>query len=73
MTYAKGLGAHAVSDVRYHFGEGCSRFRADVGVDDEVDASSASVVFQVYADATKVYDSGVMGAAHRDQERSTSA
>jgi glucose/arabinose dehydrogenase len=61
-TYAKGLGAHAVSDVRYSLGESCSRFRADVGVDDEVTSTRASVVFQVYADGTKLYDSGVMGA-----------
>ena len=58
-TYAKGLGTHAASDVRYALGGTCSRFRASVGVDDEV-GTYGSVVFQVYADATKVYDSGTM-------------
>jgi hypothetical protein len=42
--YAKGLGAHAASDVRYSLGAGCTRFRADVGVDDEV-GMNGSVIF----------------------------
>jgi hypothetical protein len=62
VTYAKGLGAHAASDVRYNLGGNCARFRADIGVDDEV-ASSGTVVFQVYADGAKLYDSGVMNGA----------
>jgi glucose/arabinose dehydrogenase len=57
-TYAKGLGAHAASDVRYAIAN-CSRFKASVGLDDEV-GSLGSVTFEVYADATEVYDSGVM-------------
>jgi glucose/arabinose dehydrogenase len=58
-TYAKGLGVHAVSDVRYRLGGACTRFRADVGVDDEV-GSNGSVVFQVFADGAKLYDSGLL-------------
>ena len=58
-TYAKGLGMHAASDVRYAISADCTRFKAEVGVDDEVGANG-SVVFEVYAGATKVYDSGVM-------------
>jgi glucose/arabinose dehydrogenase len=65
-TYAKGLGAHAVSDVRYTLGPGCSRFKASVGVDDLV-GGLGSVVFQVYTDGTKVFDSGVMTGASRTQ------
>ena len=42
-TYAKGLGTHAVSDVRFAI-SGCTRFKADVGVDDAV-GSNGSVVF----------------------------
>jgi hypothetical protein len=57
-TYAKGLGAHAASDIRYALSN-CTRFKADVGVDDAV-GSNGSVVFQVFAGATKVYDSGTM-------------
>jgi hypothetical protein len=59
ITYTKGLGAHAASDVRYYLGGGCTRFRSDVGVDDEV-ATKGTVVFQVYADGAKLYDSGTM-------------
>jgi hypothetical protein len=59
VGYAKGLGAHAASDVRYNLGGTCNRFKASVGVDGEVGARG-SVDFQVYADATKVYDSGVL-------------
>jgi glucose/arabinose dehydrogenase len=61
-TYAKGLGAHAASEVRYNLGGNCARFTADVGVDDEV-GTNGSVVFQVFADAVKLYDSGLMTGA----------
>jgi len=57
-TYQKGLGAHALSDIRYAISN-CTRFKSDVGVDDAV-GSNGSVVFQVFAGATKVYDSGTM-------------
>jgi len=65
-TYAKGLGAHAASDVRYTIPAGCTRFKASVGVDDEV-GSNGSVVFQVYADTTKIFDSGLMTGASATQ------
>ena len=55
-TYAKGLGVHAVSEIRYAL-SGCERFKAEVGMDDEV-GSAGSVVFEVYAGAAKVFDSG---------------
>jgi glucose/arabinose dehydrogenase len=65
-TYAKGLGAHAASDVQYSLGGNCSRFKASVGVDDEVGANG-SVVFQVFADSTKVFDSGTMTGSSATQ------
>jgi len=58
-TYAKGLGVHAASDIRYPLGGTCTSFKANVGVDDEVGANG-SVSFQVWADSLKVYDSGLM-------------
>jgi len=58
-TYPKGLGVHAAADVQYALSGGCTRFRADVGVDDEV-GTRGSVVFQVFADGAKLYDSGVL-------------
>jgi hypothetical protein len=58
-TYSKGLGAHATSDIIYNLGAAYSFFHSDVGIDDETGAASG-VVFQVYADNVKVFDSGSM-------------
>jgi hypothetical protein len=58
-TYAKGLGAHAASDVRFNLGGTCTTFLTDVGVDDEV-GNHGTVVFQVFADGAKLYDSGTL-------------
>ncbi|HLO28815.1 MAG TPA: NPCBM/NEW2 domain-containing protein, partial [Anaerolineales bacterium] len=66
QTYAKGLGAHAASDVRYALAGICSTFEAEVGVDDEV-GSNGGVVFQVWADGTKLYDSGLMSGSSATQ------
>jgi hypothetical protein len=64
VTFTKGLGAHAASDIRYALSGSCPTFAAQVGVDDEVGANG-SVVFQVYADAapTPLYDSGTMSGS----------
>jgi alpha-galactosidase len=61
VTYAKGLGAHAVSNVQYSLtaAGACTAFLSDVGVDDET-GGAGSVVFQVWADGTKLFDSGLM-------------
>ncbi len=59
VTYAKGLGAHAVSDITYNLGGAYTFFHSDVGVDDETGAASG-VDFQVFADGVKVFDSGGM-------------
>jgi alpha-galactosidase len=59
QTYTKGLGAHAPSEVDVYVGKQCATFTSDVGVDDEV-GNNGSVDFQVFADGTKVADSGVV-------------
>lgn len=59
VTYGKGLGVHAPSKVSYYLGGKASRFISDIGVDDEI-PDYGSVVFQVFADGKKIYDSGVM-------------
>lgn len=61
VTYAKGLGVHAVSDIKYNIGGTCNTFVSDIGIDDEV-APNGSVVFQVWGDGTKLYDSGLVNA-----------
>jgi len=60
IPYAKGLGVHAPSDVRYLLGGTCSgNLVTDVGVDDSV-GNQGSVVFQVWLDGAIVFDSGLM-------------
>ncbi|HEX3336664.1 MAG TPA: NPCBM/NEW2 domain-containing protein, partial [Jatrophihabitans sp.] len=59
QTYAKGLGAHAPSEVDVYVGGQCSSFSSEVGLDDEV-GNNGSVDFQVWADGTKVADSGIV-------------
>jgi hypothetical protein len=61
MTYTKGLGVHAASEVRYALNKRYSRFISDVGVDDE-SQSWGTVTFQVWADGVKIFDSGIMNA-----------
>jgi hypothetical protein len=64
MVYAKGLGTHAPSEVRYDLPAACTAFTAVIGVDNEV-AAAGSVVFQVLVDGIPRYDSGVMAAGGR--------
>lgn len=61
VTYSKGLGTHAVSDITYNLGGAYSRFLADVGVDDETGAGV--VQFTVIADGQTIYDSGAVTQA----------
>lgn len=58
-TYAKGIGTHAASNITYNLNGQYTRFQSDVGVDDEVGAN-ATVVFQVWADGNKIFDSQTM-------------
>jgi hypothetical protein len=59
VAYAKGIGAHATSDVSVYTGRRCSAFTAGIGLDDET-TSTGSVVFQVYGDGRLLHDSGVI-------------
>jgi alpha-galactosidase len=58
-TYLKGLGVHAASRIRFNLGGACSTLTADIGLDDEVE-DNGSVVFEVWGDEEKLYDSGIM-------------
>ncbi len=58
-TYTTGLGVHSSSDITYTLNGQCSGFQSDMGVDDEV-RSLGSVTFEIWADGTKLYDSGLM-------------
>jgi len=50
---------HATSDLVYAVPAGAVTFRTDLGVDDEV-GTYGSVVFQVWVDGVKRWDSGRM-------------
>ncbi|MER5863678.1 NPCBM/NEW2 domain-containing protein [Kitasatospora sp. NPDC002040] len=54
--YAKGIGTHAVSAITYTLNGGYTRFRSDIGIDDEVGAN-ATVTFEVWGDGVKLYSS----------------
>lgn len=58
-AYDRGLGVHGPSLVRYRLGRACSRFIADIGVDDDVDGRG-SVQFEVWADGERLFQSGVV-------------
>jgi hypothetical protein len=58
-VYPKGLGTHAPSEIVYTLNGKYAAFTADVGIDDET-AGKGSVEFQVFADDSLIYKSGVM-------------
>jgi alpha-galactosidase len=59
QAYERGLGVHAPSLLRFRLGGACTRFSAQIGIDDEV-GSLGSVVFQVWSDGEKLFDSGTL-------------
>lgn len=58
VSYDRGLGVHAVSDVVIDNPAGCTTFRAVIGLDDEVGARG-SVGFKVYADGVRLFSSAL--------------
>ncbi|ULH17590.1 NPCBM/NEW2 domain-containing protein (plasmid) [Deinococcus sp. KNUC1210] len=70
-TYAHGFGVHANSSMTFNLGAQCATFTSEIGVDDEV-GDRGSVVFQVYGDGNKLYDSGVMTGASATKTLSVS-
>ncbi len=61
VTYAKGLGTHAPSEIVYTLGGQYTRFITDMGIDDEMNTNGCgSVEFKIYVDNVLMYSSGVM-------------
>lgn len=56
-TYAKGLGVHAISDIRYNLGGNYSKFVSHVNLQY---GAGGKVSYEVWADGTKLFDSGPM-------------
>ncbi|MFD1734150.1 NPCBM/NEW2 domain-containing protein [Deinococcus malanensis] len=61
-TYTSGFGTNAASSMTFDLGGRCTTFTTGMGIDDEV-GNAGSVVFQIYADGTLLYDSGRMTGA----------
>ncbi|MGW0523115.1 NPCBM/NEW2 domain-containing protein [Crossiella sp. NPDC003009] len=59
VSYAKGLGTHAPSEVSVHLGGRCARFTALAGLDDET-SSPGSAAFQVLADGVLRQETAVL-------------
>lgn len=62
ITYAKGLGTHATSEIVYSVAAlGFENFVSTVGIDDEINAGyCGSVVFKVFKDNTLAFQSPVL-------------
>ena len=58
-VYEKGLGVHGPSLIRYRLGRACSRFSADIGIDDD-QAGTGSAQFEVWADGERLFRSGTL-------------
>lgn len=59
VTYPHGIWVNSIGRIDYYLGANCSRFTSDLGLDAS-DRAQGAVDYQVYADGTKVYDSGVV-------------
>ncbi len=57
-TYERGFGTHAVSSLTIVLDGNVSQFNALVGIDDEVAGQNPGVVFEVYGDGKKLWNSG---------------
>jgi alpha-galactosidase len=58
-VYAHGLWVNSVATLYYYLGGNCTTFTADLGLDDS-DKGTGAVVYEIYADGSLVYDSGVV-------------
>jgi hypothetical protein len=59
VTYARGIGTHAVSQITYNLAGAFQNFLSDVGVDDET-GGQGFVQFKVVGDGKVLFDSGVL-------------
>ena len=62
VVYEKGVGVHAVSEIRIDLNGQFLRFVSDVGIDDEVSNGAGSVEFHVFTNGEERFDSGYMNS-----------
>ncbi len=60
QKFDRGVGTHAAGGFIIKLNEGSSRFKASVGIDDEVGENVGSVEFVIIGDKKTLYKSGVM-------------
>jgi alpha-galactosidase len=60
QKFEHGFGTHANGRFLIDLDGGSTRFTATVGVDDEVPRGMGSIVFEVYGDKRKLWDSGTL-------------
>ncbi|MGH2861986.1 MAG: NPCBM/NEW2 domain-containing protein [Solirubrobacteraceae bacterium] len=59
ITYPHGLWVNSPATLYYYLGGNCSSFTSDLGIDDS-DKSTGSVIYEIYADGSQIYNSGVV-------------
>jgi NPCBM/NEW2 domain len=62
QSYPNGLGTHAPSEIRFDLRGEYESFESDVGLDDSQLGGIGTIVFEVWVDEKKVYESKVMRA-----------
>lgn len=62
VSYVKGIGVHANSEIKYYLDNNFGRFITDIGIDDEVSNATegTTVIFKVYKDNVLSYSSAVL-------------
>ena len=63
-----GVGTHAISRFAVDLKGVAKYFKAKVGLDDEITSEPGSVVFKVYVDKKKVYESGILKGKNPPKE-----
>jgi alpha-galactosidase len=59
VVYPHGLWVNSVATLYYYLGGNCSNFSVSLGLDDS-DKGTGAVVYEIYADGTQIYNSGVV-------------
>lgn len=67
QTFDKGLGIAAPSALMYRLGPDCTTFRAAIGVDEE-QAADGTMVFEVWSDNERLYQSAVKSGTEEAEE-----